>query len=117
MCVQNVPFKINEEGWKRSLERELDFYEGLGLSVGFVPLCAPKWVLFDKKSNRPETMKLKDAEYDFLAEFDSELLEFYTEKKGRKPLTVRCPFCGLVMIDVPNKDSYDYFCPECGWMA
>jgi hypothetical protein len=76
MCVQNVPFKTREEGRKRALERELRFYEDLGLSVGFVPLCA-----------------------------DS------------RPLTVRCPFCGLVMLDVPNKDSYDYFCPECGWMA
>jgi hypothetical protein len=40
MCVQNVPFKTREEGRKRALKRELDFYEGLGLSVGFVPLCA-----------------------------------------------------------------------------
>jgi hypothetical protein len=48
MCVQNVPFKTREEGRKRALERELRFYEGLGLDVGFVPLCG---------SNRPLTVR------------------------------------------------------------
>ncbi len=68
MCVQNVPFKINEEDRKRALERELRFYEGLGLDVGFVPLCA------------------------------------------QKPLTVRCPMCGIVMDHTDDK----YFCLDCG---
>lgn len=71
MCVQNVPFKINEEGRKRALERELRFYEDLGLSVGFVPTCGPK-----------------------------------------RPLTVRCPMCGLVMVHHELIDKY--FCPDCG---
>lgn len=31
-----------------------------------------------------------------------------------KPLTITCPMCGLVMLPVPNKNEYDYCCPECG---
>ena len=69
MCVQNVPFKTREEGRKRALERELRFYEDLGLSVGFVPICAPE-----------------------------------------RPLTVRCPMCGIVM----NYTDDNYYCLECG---
>lgn len=69
MCVQNVPFKTREEGQKRALERELRFYEDLGLSVGFVPLCSQN-----------------------------------------RPLTVRCPMCGLVMLH----NGTEYFCPDCG---
>ena len=42
MCVQNVPFKMREEGRKRALKREIDFYDVLGLDVGFVPVCAPE---------------------------------------------------------------------------
>jgi hypothetical protein len=66
-----------------------EFYLKVGeeyLSVGFVPLCAPK-----------------------------------------RPLTVRCPLCGIVMVALKTKGmpkdpsrvvlyahGYEYFCPECG---
>jgi len=33
---------------------------------------------------------------------------------SQRPLTVKCPLCGLVMLEIPNKDAYDYICPECG---
>lgn len=49
MCVQNVPFKTREECRKRALARELAFYEGLGLSVGFVPLCCPHEPLIETR--------------------------------------------------------------------
>ncbi len=52
MCVQNVPFKTREEGRKRALERELRFYEDLGLSVGFVPLCGCKHEKIPKKTKQ-----------------------------------------------------------------
>jgi predicted RNA-binding Zn-ribbon protein involved in translation (DUF1610 family) len=54
-----------------------EFYLRVGddiLSVGFVPLCAPK-----------------------------------------RPLTVRCPLCGIVMKTMhTKKNGTIYFCPECG---
>jgi hypothetical protein len=81
MCVQNVPFKTRQEGKKRALERELRFYEGLGLSTGFVPLCAHKWVLFDKKSMN--YIKCPEDKYILRPMWDGE------------DLFLVCPDCGL----------------------
>jgi predicted RNA-binding Zn-ribbon protein involved in translation (DUF1610 family) len=67
-----------------------EFYLKVGdeyLSVGFVPLCAPK---------QP------------LTQYEREFQE--------RPLTVRCPLCGLVMVSCYNShtEKWIQFCPECG---
>ena len=72
-CKLRVWTKMHEKDRKRALNEELKFYKTLGLSVGFVPLRAPK-----------------------------------------RPLTVKCPMCQLIMLPIPNGDDYDYCCLECG---
>jgi len=44
-------------------------------------------------------------------------ISFVRLRAPNRALTLKCPLCGLIMLEIPNKDEYDYVCPECGIVA